>query len=581
MNTQIKVSSNEGGIFTGANNRCSFTLAGNSGHYDLSSAHVNLICSVPITAEEERSATNAGANPFAEGVGTITYNTASTANGRGVYSIGARMNDDGGTARAFDFENAVLVKNINMRSSQFGNIEHCKRNDIYSASINAYSKNMGDRAAMSYGNLFKVAQISNSFDSIFGDYNKEGTVSSRNIQRQAVRIPLKDMLNFANVRQYDSGKFGRTDIDLELNIDKVVVSNLMGQDTNFILALGNDETGSAMGNQNLFQCLNLTAAIGADMTELQIGSSQTVYRAFQRLEDCPYYVGQKLYVAALYTQGTDTAARNTSGQVLLVTRRITEIKYNRGENNVGMTGAANNTNSITLVLNAALEGSGALAGTGTYTNVSVRGAECTLGAFQVDFAELEVKQINPANVVDDGGAPIVYKSYDTEEFSTPAVVNFRRIFECPPNAHNLFIANTSETAAGAGTNGLVSRLQEIRDYRLRIDNKDCSDRQIRLRDTAAAGVNAPTQDPLHLQKLIVALKNSDKPVKGLQERYQEAVGTNARSGLFRNKYQTDSAVIGQVLPITDRPKQVQVEINTGANGITGLTLFKEVVKTIG
>jgi hypothetical protein len=580
MDKQIKVSSNEGGIFTGANNRCSFTLSGNSGHYDLSSAYVNLICSVPITAEEERSATNAGASPFAEGVGTITYNTASTANGRGVYSIGARMNDDGGVARAFDFENAVMVKNINMRSSQFGTIEHCKRNDIYSASINAYSKNMGDRTGMSYGNLFKVAQISNSFDSLFGDYNKEGNVSSRNLQRQAVRIPLKDMLNFANVRQYDTGKFGRTDIDLELNIDKVVVSNLMGQDTNFILALGNDETGSAMGNQNLFQCLNLTAAIGADMTELQIGSSQTVYRAFQRLEDCPYYVGQKLYVAALYTQGTDTAARNTSGQVLLVTRRITEIKYNRGENNVGMTGAANNTNSITLVLNAALEGSGALAGTGTYTNVSVRGAECTLGAFQVDFAELEVKQINPGNVIDDGGAPIVYKSYDTEEYSTPAVVNFRRIFECPPNAHNLFIANTSLTAGGAGTNGLVSRLENIQDYRLRIDNKDCSDRQIRLRDTGQ-NQNAPTQDPLHLQKLIVALKNSDKPVKGLQERYQEAVGTNARSGLFRNKYQTDSAVIGQVLPITDRPKQVQVEINTGTNGITGLTLFKEVVKTIG
>ena len=578
MDTQIKVSSNEGGIFTGSNNRCSFTLSGNTGHYDLSSAYVNLICSIPITAEEERSATNARANPFNTGVGAITYNTASTANGRGVYVLKARMRDDGGVGRDFDYENAVLVKNINMRSSQFGSIEHCKRNDIYSASINAYSKNMGDRTAGSYGDLFKVPQISNSFDSPFGDYNKEGTVSSRNLLRQAVRIPLKDMLNFANVRQYDTGKFGRTDIDLELNIDKIISTNLFGQNTNLQLPLGNDETGSAMGSQNLFQCINLTATIGADMTEIQLGSTQTVHRAFQRLEDSPYYVGQKLYIAALYTQGSDPAGRNTGGQTLLVTRRITEIKYNRGENNVGMTGAANNTNSITLVLNAALEGSGPLAGTGTYTNVRVRGAECSLGDFQVDFAELEVKQINPGNVVDDGGAPIVYKSYDTEEFSTPPVVNFRRIFECPPNAHNLFIANTSLTAGTAGTNGLVSRLEEIQDYRLRVDNKDCSDRQIRLRDTAAAGVNAPTQDPLHLQKLIVAFKNSDKSIKGLQERYQDA---NNRSGLFRNKYQTDSVVIGQVLPITDRPKQVQVEINTGTNGISGLTLFKEVVKTIG
>ena len=47
-----------------------------------------------------------------------------------------------------------------------------------------------------------------------------------------------------------------------------------------------------------------------------------------------------------------------------------------------------------------------------------------------------------------------------------------------------------------------------------------------------------------------------------------------------NKLQTDSVGIGQVLPITERPKQVQIEINTGTNGISGLTLFKELVKTI-
>tara|TARA_R110002167_G_scaffold83974_2_gene228379 strand:- start:513 stop:2246 length:1734 start_codon:yes stop_codon:yes gene_type:complete len=577
MDTQIKVSSNEGGVFTAANNRCSFTLSGNTGHYDLSSAYVNLICSIPVTAEEERSATTAGANPFNEGVGTINYNTNSTANGRGVYILKARMQDDGGVGRDFDYQNAVVVKNINMKCSNFGSIERCKRNDIYASSINAYSKNMADRVSDSYKNLFKVSQISNSFDSLFADLNKEGNVSSRNIQRQSVKIPLKDMLGFANVKQYDTGKFGQTDIDLELNLDKIVSTNLFGQNTNLQLPLGNDEFNQAMGSQNLFQCINLTAAIGPDMTQVQIGSSQTAHRVFQRLEDCPYYVGQKVYVAATYTKGTDPQNRNGTTNVLLVTRRITAITYNRGDG-IGMVGAVNNLNSITLTLNAALEGSTALTNDGTYTNVRLRGAECTLGAFQVDFAELEIKQINPNNVVNDGGLPIDYKSYDTEEFSTPAVRNFRRIFECPSNAHNLFIANTSLTAGGNGTNGVVSRLEEIQDYRLRVDNKDCSDRPIRMRDTAAAGVNAPTQDPLHLQKLIVAFKNSNKSLRSLQERYQNA---NDRSGLFRNKYNTDSVVIGQVLPVTDKPKQVQVEINTGTNGITGLTLFKEVVKTIG
>ena len=583
MDTQIKVSSNEGGVFTAANNRCSFTLSGNTGHYDLSSAYVNLICSIPVTAEEERSAVNAGGNPFDEGVGAITYNTNSTANGRGVYILKARMQDDGGNGRDFDYQNAVLVKNINMKCSNFGSIERCKRNDIYASSINAYSKNMADRVSDSYTNLFKVPQISNSFDSLFADLNKEGNISSRNIQRQSVKIPLKDMLGFANVKQYDTGKYGQTDIDMELNLDKIVSTNLFGQNTNLQLALGNDEFNQAMGGQNLFQCINLTATIGPDMTQVQLGvtanqngAATTTPRVFQRLEDCPYYVGQKVYVAATYTKLNDPQNRNGTGNVLLVTRRITAITYNRGDG-VGIVGGLNNLNSITLTFNAALDANGALTNNGTYTNIRLRGAECTLGAFQVDFAELEVKQINPNNVVNDGGLPIDYKSYDTEEFSTPPVVNFRRIFECPANAHNLFIANTSLTNGTAGTNGVVSRLEEIQDYRLRVDNKDCSDRPIRMRDTGQTA-NAPTQDPLHLQKLIVAFKNSNKSLRTLQERYQNA---NDRSGLFRNKYETDSVVIGQVLPVTDKPKQVQVEINTGTEGITGLTLFKEVVKTIG
>lgn len=574
MDTQVKISSNEGGVFTAQNNRVSFSIPATGQHYDLSDAYVNLVCTVPIEAEEERSATNAGANPFNTGVGTITYTSPSTANGQGVYGIQCRMNDDGGTPRAFDFENAVLVKHIDMKCSNFGNIEHCKRNDIYSASVNAYSKNMGDQASSSYQNLFKVTQISNSFDSLFTDINKEGTVSSRNLQRQAVRIPLKDMLNFANVKQYDSGKFGRTDISMELNIDKVNAGQVMGQNQNLTLALGNDDQGVDRGNQNLFQCINLTATIGADLKSLQLGTTQTQFRAVQRLEDQPFHVGQKLNIAATYTQGGG-AARNGDTNTLLATRQIVEIRYNRGETNVGIGGALNNTNSVSLILNAPIQGDGDLSGGETYTNVRVRGAVCTLGDFQVDFAELVVKQLNPANVVADD-APIVYKSYDTEEFTTSAVNNFQRIFECPPNCHNLFIASN----ATGGVTGLVSRLGELDNYRLRVDNEDVSDRPIVLRDTAAQNTNAATQDPLHLQKLIVAFKNSDKSLKNLQERYRDATD---RSAFFRNKYQTDSLLIGQVLPITQNPKQVQVEINTNAGraGLTSLVLFKETMKQIG
>jgi len=580
MNTQVKLSSNEAGIFTADNNRVSFTIPA-GGHYDLSDSYLNLICSVPVLAEEERTSNNAGANPFNLAVGTITYTNPSTANGQGVYVPNIRLDDDGGTATSHKFPNSALVKHISMKCDAKGNIEHIKRNDVLSSNLNSYSKGKGDLQASGYQDLFKTDQYTGiAFNSPFNDLNKEGNVLSRNIQRAAVRIPLKEMLNFANVRQYNTDKYGKTDIDMELDIGRVNLDangftpHFMDQNTNFQIANGNDDQGVNRGNQDLFQCVNLTAAIGADMTQIQLGTTQTQYRTFNRLEDCPFYVGQKLNIAATYGRGNDIA-RNGDTNLILRTRQITAISYNRGEANVGMTGAANRRGSITLTLNQSLRpAEAALAGTGTYTNVRVRGAVANLGAFQVDFAELVVTKLAPGNVVKDDGKPIQYTTFDTEEFSTPAQVSFQRIFECPANCSNLYIMR-NETG---GVRRLLSHQGDIDNYRLRIDNQDASDRPIRLRESGG-NVNSNTNDPLHLQKQIVSLRNSDRSIKDLSDR-----NLNVRSNacLIQNQYSTDTLLIAQVLPVTQQPKQVQVNIETraGGNGLTNLTLFKEVIKSI-
>ena len=49
MNKLIKISSNEGGVFTGTNNRISFNIP-DMGVYDLSKSYINLVSSVPITS---------------------------------------------------------------------------------------------------------------------------------------------------------------------------------------------------------------------------------------------------------------------------------------------------------------------------------------------------------------------------------------------------------------------------------------------------------------------------------------------------------------------------------------------------
>ena len=79
-------------------------------------------------------------------------------------------------------------------------------------------------------------------------------------------------------------------------------------------------------------------------------------------------------------------------QFFFFIRRITRIKYILARNNVVLPGALNIITSISLVLNAAFEVSGGLPGPGPFTNVRVRGPECTLGAFQLNFADLKLNR---------------------------------------------------------------------------------------------------------------------------------------------------------------------------------------------
>ena len=46
VNKIIKISSNEGGAFTTQNKRVSFDIPQNTGVYDLSKSHIELVCSV-------------------------------------------------------------------------------------------------------------------------------------------------------------------------------------------------------------------------------------------------------------------------------------------------------------------------------------------------------------------------------------------------------------------------------------------------------------------------------------------------------------------------------------------------------
>ena len=591
MNTFVKISSNEGGVFTADNNLVSFDIPEGQ-YYNLESGYLNLVCSVPVLQDLERSSVDAGATPFNNTGGNA--DAAGTAlGGTGVYIPKITTFRDGYAAEDDNLvPNEAIVKNITMTSQNAGTIEEIKRNDILRTNLKYYTTYRDEAESTNYESLFNGRYGGQPPTSLFTDINREGTVSSRNLLRQPVRIPLKNMLNFCKVQQYNTNKYGRTKLRLELDIQRIKATTLVFDNgTDGDLPNGKaprtvtGALGADLGDQNMFRCIDLTNAIGPDMRSLMLSAdasatTQVVPRRINREEDIPFYVGQKINIAAIYAfnAGANPAEKSrgmTSGKTKLVTRRIIEIKYNRGESDVGLVGALNIPNSVTLVLNEPIDTSAdnvtPLETGSSYKAIRVRSAQANLAPFQVDFAEVVLEQLSPQNVQPDNGQPIQYTTFETEEFTSPAQNSFQRMFECPPNCSNLYIMRPENADDGVGC--LTSEQGNIEQYRIRVDNKDVSDRAISLRGATVG----ESSDPLHLQKLSIALQNSNLPVKNLTER---GLNTDSNSAWSVNNHDRNKLLIGQVLPITNSPKHVQLNIDSSSDGPQRLALFKEVVKQI-
>lgn len=563
MNKIIKIPSNEGGIFTATNNRVSFNIP-DGRYYDLSKSYIQLMATASVVAADVS---------------------------KGVVIPEIQYEFDAGTTQGSYHKNSVLIKNINF-SNQVGTVENIQRSDILSAAFAPYVEDDDAVSSHGYQDLFQVYETSNSVNSLFADLNREGSVASRQLQQQPVRIRCSDIMNFWKNKQYNSNKYGVGRLEMELNIDKINVGQaLPGSDADPFGA--NTVQQWKQGNQNLNQFINLVGAAdatarGRDLTKLQVGVG-AVPHCFNRLEDNSiYFVGQQLFIKAGSANGGTVGDLENPG----VTRTIIAIDYNRGETALteaaggkGMEGAFTNTGSLTLTLDQPLFNGGTA---GTLANgVSVTGLKCVgvevaFNPFQIDFAELILEEVANPDTSAAANAPISYTSYSTEEFDTVLTKNFQRTFTVEPEAKTLYITSPFYNEGNAGLDSTISFQSDISNYRMRIDNKDTSGRFIGLRNGTTA-----TNDPLHVQKQVTAFINSGKRIKNLLELnrivgYQaNDLGHNFAGNPSANTTANSRLLIGQVLPVTQQSKQIQLIINcpTG-KGVKRLVLFKEVNKVI-
>ena len=567
MNSIVKINSNEGGNFSASNNRISFDIPEGK-QLDLSSAFVNLVMSCPITAEED------------------------TASGLGVYIPDIQLTNSAGASSGLLYSNNALVRTAKLSSSMAGNIETIQRCDILTEVMSKYTKTQSQYKNNFYQQLIQPYNVSRSKGSIFCELHKEGNIQSRNVSRQPVRIKLGDLMNFCNTTQYNTTKYGKTRLELEVNLDRIsAASQVLGAGAANVDWVGTNAAGAGgvgataqnygrlmnaqAGNGGVFGApvsVNLqTFYVSQDSGGTAIGNN-CVPRVFNRLEDSPYYVGQKLKITGTYVKGTDPLARGGDGVAIEVIRRITSIAYNRGDGSTGG-GGVSAAGTIAITLNAPIEASGPLTANGAYRNLVARGATCTFGTVLCEYAELVVEEIAPQNLQPEPPS-LQYITYKTEEIDCGNVVNFQHNFMAEPNAMTMFITQPTDNSArllGSFQNGVDS-------YRLRIDNKDTSSRQIVLRDSGGA-VRSDYNDPLHLVKQTNALTNSGvRSMKNYAERYIN-IATN--DGFESAKYVDSNFLIGQVLPLTNSPKNIQVNIECRAGeNLQNLCVFREVMAEV-
>ena len=558
MNRIVKIQSNEGGTFSSNVNRVSWTIPDGK-YYDLSKSYINFIMSVPVEA------------------------------GKGVVQpiLGMALDSGAVTDRNHWHPNSALVRHVKF-SNQAGLVENIQRCDILSTNLKTYEVDDDGVQGGMYQNLFQVADPSGSIGGLFSEQHKEGAVVSRQLDRQPVKVKCSDLMNFWKNKQYNANKYGRSRLEVEMNLQRLVPAQALGAtkqggggaafDADSVKQWQDDGK-----NNNHFR--DLTATFGNDnstVKKIQISANGTASNVFNRLEDQnKFWVGQQIFIKGTITNAAPQVANLATG----VVRTIVGIEYDRGDG-VGMKDVDPAVpvpkNSVTLTLDTGLV-TAALTGAMTVTNIQCVGVDATISEPIVDYAELVLEEIASPDM-DGASAPVSYTTFSTEEFDTPMTKNFHRMFYAEPEAITLYI--TSPSSGVNGDDGSILSLQKnFNNYRLRIDNKDTSSRNIELR--VGDGTNSVrTNDSLHLHKQMTALANSGKRSRNLLEKVLTTGGDPEEVGVYNGSgvpvSQSDSVfLIGQVLPRTQREKQVQVVINSPtASGVQRLVLFKELERVI-
>lgn len=514
MNRIIRISSQQSGNFTSTNNIVSFNIPPNT--FDFSESYLELNCEVTGAVQ---LVTNAGP-------GTPIYNP-----------VLRWANTE------FNVNNSMFVRRAQLTTTKSGVLEDCRRNDILQSNLVNYTKSRQENESFGYKSGVQAPDYTQLVTSIWRDLKIDGSVNSTRKQAP-VNIPMDQLCRLGGVSVFPMDRQMGGMLELELNAPDGTVASATSWKTvadlhlpSIIPAVGNSENPN-LADEFTASVGNLTYGLAANPLTLSLRYG------FNDMKNFPFWVGANCIYAK--TAGTGAAAATAAN---LIIKSIS-------------TASADGVVSIVFDQEIATLTDGE-----TLTGTLKLLAPTTQPKITIISANLVLKQlINPPAVSDS----MTYTTWEVEEYSQAASAQLNHTFRLPASCVNALIM-LPDTAG-------ISRLTQLQDYRLSIDNVPIVNRAVTVGESGGLGI----RNMLHYDLLMRSFRAGGLSMRNLMavQRGVSATLSNQYRGQNTAARNEDIILIGAPCFETPESKLLQVNMTSQAAHITALAVFKQVVRTI-
>lgn len=318
-------------------------------------------------------------------------------------------------------------------------------------------------------------------------------------------------------------------------------------------------TGAVLGQQQFTEVVTFTAGDYANNKVKVTTNKFSSVTSIQVFSDNNFTVSNTTAFNVGF-QGCIVAEPAIIGPVgtalVLVPAIINSIEYDKPTLSLNV--SYNSAPNITSVANCVVANDGKI-------GVCPLGPDVSDASLQVKHSEIVLRKLNAAPAAP---SKLNYMAITTEQFTGQPQQYFQRMFQLEPQAVNVYIMFDHPDV-----NDIQSVQDNIKEFRLRLDNEDLTDRQV----LAQLNNSSKFRSPLYYDRIAMTLLNGNYQLKSLVEDIQGVVKRNINQTLNSRRI----TMIANPVPVSQSEKMLQLNIETSdENGVGKMVLFKQVIRAV-